>query len=63
MRDATGRRLKDRIAQLPEEEAAADELEAIKEGSAELREGKHLRSPRLRHELHGTAKQTRAKKA
>lgn len=62
MRDAAIRGLRDRIAQLPEEEAAADELEAIKEGSAELRKDKHLTSTLLRHELHGTRKQPRAKK-
>jgi len=57
------RSMKARIAKLPEEEPAADELEAIEEGRAEFRVGNHVALRELRHELHGTRKQSRTKKS
>jgi Arc/MetJ-type ribon-helix-helix transcriptional regulator len=63
MHAASVRGLKARIAELPEEEPEPDELAAIEEGSAEFREGKHLTFAKLRHELHGPRKQSRAKKS
>ena len=61
--DADIRRLQGRIARLPEEEPTAKELEAIREGRAEVREGKHMTFARLGHELHGIRQQSRSKKS
>lgn len=61
--DAEVRGLKTRIAELPEEEPTADELEAIREGGAQFREGKHLTFGKIRHELHGTRLPSRTKKS
>jgi len=55
--------MKARVAKLPEEEPTADEREAIEEGRAEFRAGKHLAFSELGHELHSTRKQPRAKKS
>lgn len=63
MRAVGIRGMKARIATLPEAEPSIDELEAIEEGRAEFRIGKHVAFRELRHELHGTRKQPRAKKS
>jgi hypothetical protein len=59
----TVRGVEARVAKLPEEEPTADEREAIDEGKAEFRVGKHLALSKLHHELRDTRKQPRAKKS
>ena len=51
IREADTRSLASRIASLPEEEATPDELEAIKEGVTDFREGRHVTLSQLRHAL------------
>lgn len=57
------RTLQERAAAVPEEEPTADEREAIEEGKAEFHVGNHIAFNELRHDLHGTRKQPRAKKS
>ena len=45
------RDLADRIARLPEEDATPDELEAIEEGCADFREGRHMTLDQMRGHL------------
>jgi Arc/MetJ-type ribon-helix-helix transcriptional regulator len=63
IRQADRRSLKARVDELPEAEPTAEELEAIREGRAEFRRGKHRTLNELRHDLHGTRRQSRAKKS
>jgi len=51
MQPAGARSLKQRIAELPEDEPAAEEIAAIKEGSEEIAEGKFATFEQLRQEL------------
>ena len=51
IRESNSRSLTSRIANLPEEVAAPDELEAIREGVTDLREGRHATLNQLRHVL------------
>ena len=62
MRAAEARDLQQRIDKLPEELPAADEIEAIKQGTRELLEGKFVSLEQLRHELDHRRRQPRAKK-
>jgi Arc/MetJ-type ribon-helix-helix transcriptional regulator len=56
------RRLRERIAQLPEEHAIADEIEAIEEARQGFREGSFILLEKVRHGLSGRSKQSRRKK-
>ncbi|TAN46290.1 MAG: ribbon-helix-helix protein, CopG family [Rhodospirillales bacterium] len=51
IKQANSRSLSERIAALPEEDAAPDEREALKEGRAEFRKGQHVTLESLRHGL------------
>jgi Arc/MetJ-type ribon-helix-helix transcriptional regulator len=63
MRAADGGILRTQAAQLIEEEAMPDELEAIREGQAELRRGKFHALKPSRHGLRTARRQPRAKKS
>jgi len=63
MQAAGARSLTQRIAELREEDPAADEIAAIKEGSEEIAEGKFVTFEQLRHELDRRRQQPRAKKS
>lgn len=63
IRRADHEALQARIAQLSEEEATADEIEAIREGQAEFRKGKHVTATQLRHDVQRPRSQPRAKRA
>ena len=63
IRYADSRSLRERIAGLPEDEPTADEIEAIAQGSKEIRAGKFVRLNQLRHELGRHPQQPRAKKS
>lgn len=49
IRQADSRSMSERIAALPEEEPAADEKEAVREGRAQLRKGQSVTLASLRH--------------
>ena len=51
IRGSDSQRLAERIARLPEDEALPDELDALKEGSADFRDGRHVTLDQLRHGL------------
>ncbi len=51
IRESDTRSLASRISSLPEEEATLDELEAIKEGVADFREGRHVTLSQMRYAL------------
>jgi predicted transcriptional regulator len=51
IRDTDVRNLKRRIAELPEEEASAEEIAAIEKGTKEFRAGKFMTFNQLRHDL------------
>lgn len=55
--------VKDRIAELPEEEPTAEEIAAIRKGSKDFREGKFITFKQLRHDLDNRAQQQRTKKS
>ncbi len=57
------RRLKKRIAELAEEEASADEVDAIEEGRRAFRQGKFVTLDQLRHEMARRPQQPRRKKS
>lgn len=63
MRAADSGVLRARAAQLPEDEAMPDELEAIREGQAELRRGKFRTLRPSRNGLRTPRRQPRAKKS
>lgn len=63
IRRADVRSLQARIEELPEEEAEADELEAIAEGRGELRRSKSGTLNRQVHELRHQRRRPRAKKS
>ena len=60
IRAASVRSVKERIASLPEREAAADEVEAISEGRQQFRAGKSITLP---HAMDRRAQRARAKKS
>ena len=55
-RQAESRSVPERIAALPEEAPTSDELEAIREGNADFREGRHITLKQLRHDLHRSSR-------
>jgi Arc/MetJ-type ribon-helix-helix transcriptional regulator len=57
------RRLRERIAQLAEEEPTAEEMEAIEEGRRAFREGRFVTIDKVRHGLARNSKQSRRKKS
>jgi metal-responsive CopG/Arc/MetJ family transcriptional regulator len=61
-RGAALRRAKLRVAELPEDEATAEEIEAIEEARRAFREGQFVTLDQLRHELGRRAQQPRRKK-
>ena len=63
MRDAEVRNLKRRIAELPEDEATAEEIAAIEEGTKEFRAGKFMTFDQLRNDLDNQRQQPRAKRS
>jgi metal-responsive CopG/Arc/MetJ family transcriptional regulator len=63
IRDTDLRNLKRRIAELPEEEATAEEIAAIEEGTEEFRAGKFITFSQLHHDLDNRSQQPRAKKS
>jgi predicted transcriptional regulator len=63
MQPAGARSLNQRVAELPEEKPAAEEIAAIKEGSQEIAEGKFATFEQLRHELDRRRQRPRAKKS
>ena len=63
IRQADIRTLQERAAAVPEEEPTADEREAIAAATAEFRVGNHVALNELPHGIHGTRKQSRAKKS
>ena len=56
IKQADGRAIAERIAALPEEEATPDEREALKEGGADFRNGRHVTLDSLRHGLRRTSR-------
>jgi predicted transcriptional regulator len=63
MRAAEIQAMQEKIAKLPEEDATAEEIAAIKKGRAEFRQGKFVTLDKLRHELDRRGRQRRAKKS
>ena len=63
IRQADRRGLEARLAALPEEEAEADEIAAIRDGRAELRRRKRRGLKRPDHELRRPRRRARAKKS
>jgi len=57
------RRMRQRIAELPEEEATAEEVAAIEEGQREFREGKFITLNTLRHGMGRRPREPRGKKS
>jgi metal-responsive CopG/Arc/MetJ family transcriptional regulator len=63
IRVADARSVQERIARLPEEEPAVEEIAAIEQGSKEFRAGKFIDLGQLRHELGRSGQQPRPKKS
>jgi Arc/MetJ-type ribon-helix-helix transcriptional regulator len=63
IREAEAERLRDRMAQLPEDEPTDDERGAIKEGRAEFKRGRRRTVKQVRDELLGPHRQSRAKRS
>jgi Arc/MetJ-type ribon-helix-helix transcriptional regulator len=57
------RRMRQRIADLPEEEATAEEVEAIAEGLQEFREGKFIPLKALRNDMDRRPRESRRTKS
>lgn len=51
IRKAESQRMLERIGHLPADDAMPDELNAIKEGSTDFREGRNMTLKQLRHDL------------
>ena len=62
-RGAELRGMRRRIAELPEEEATGEEIEAIEEGQREFREGRFITLSKLRHGMGRRPQQPRRKKS
>jgi len=63
IRVADARSVRERIARLPEEEPAAEEIAAIEQGSKEFGTGNFIDLSQLRHELGRRGQQPRPKKS
>jgi len=63
IRAVDARELRARIAELPEEEAAADEIAALRVGKIDFDKGKHRTFDRFQHELRRPSRRPRAKKS
>jgi len=57
------RRIRERIAELPEADATAEEIEAIEEGQRAFREGKFITVDKFRHAVGRRSQQPRRKKS
>ncbi len=62
-RGAALRRMQQRIAELPEEEATAAEVEAIEDGQRAFREGKFVTLEKFRHGMGRRSQQPRRKES
>jgi predicted transcriptional regulator len=56
------RRFRARVKELPEDDAAPDEIEAIRRGIEDFRQGRHRSLKMLRHELQPARQRSRARK-
>ena len=62
-RNAYVRRMRERIVELPEEEATAEELEAIEEARRAFRDGEFITLDQFRHGMGHRLQQPRRKKS
>ena len=62
-RGAELNRMQQRIAELPEEEATAEEIDAIQEAQRAFREGRFIALREFRHEVGRRSQQPRRKKS